>query len=145
MTGSSCQRSIPRPYGVKFGIDSPLSIFPQWELSEAAKHFPEYNGQSKCLYKEGCWSTWLSASRVNIISINTLKPLPTQGNYSLQLSDSNGNYEYHGSSKVNKFLLFEHMVIGAALFYIWKWMFCGLVLGFQFILYLNTSLLCLRL
>lgn len=39
------------PQRVKFGIDFPQSIFPQWELSEAVNHFLKYNGQTNT-------STW---------------------------------------------------------------------------------------
>lgn len=46
LTGSAWQRSISCPQRVKFGIDFPESIFPQWELSEAVNHVLKYNGQN---------------------------------------------------------------------------------------------------
>lgn len=52
MTGSSRPRSIPCPQRVKFGIDFPHFLFPQWELSEVVNDFLKYNRRNKHLYKQ---------------------------------------------------------------------------------------------
>lgn len=98
----------------------PSVHFPTLRTLWSSKTFPreQWTEQIPSWGKLCAWSTSLSASHVDIISINTLKPLSTQGNYALQLSTRDNNYHYYGSNMVDTFLLPEFYNVNSCLCFV---------------------------
>lgn len=98
----------------------PSVHFPTQRTLWSSKTFPreQWTEQTASWGKLCAWSTSLSASHVDIISINTLKPLSTQENYALQLSTRDNNYHYYGSNMVDTFLLPESYNVNSRLCFV---------------------------